>query len=144
MADIFHCFTVDGSPSSVFEGISTSKGLDKWWTKNSRDDPAMGGTYELDFGPGYIWSAVVTKYIADREFELTLTDAHADWLDTKVGFSLTERSGHTVEVNFYHTGWPENNEHYRISSYCWAMYLRILKRYVEFGEEIPYENRLSV
>ena len=36
------------------------------------------------------------------------------------------------------------NDHYKISSYCWAMYLRILKRYVESGEEVPYENRLNV
>jgi hypothetical protein len=31
-----------------------------------------------------------------------------------------------------------------ISTYCWAMYLRILKRWLEFGEQVPYEKRLSV
>jgi len=49
-----------------------------------------------------------------------------------------------TEVSFYHVGWKENNEHYKISCYCWAMYLRILKRYIEFGEEVAYEKRLSV
>ncbi len=48
------------------------------------------------------------------------------------------------EVSFYHMGWPENNEHFRISCYCWAMYLRILKRYIEYGEKVPYKSRLSV
>jgi hypothetical protein len=47
-------------------------------------------------------------------------------------------------VNFYHTGWPQKNEHYKISSYCWAMYLRILKRHLEYGESVPYEKRLQV
>ena len=28
MADIFHTFTIKASPVKVFEGISTSKGLD--------------------------------------------------------------------------------------------------------------------
>ena len=35
-------------------------------------------------------------------------------------------------------------EHFRISSYCWAMYLRVLKRGVEFGEAVPYKDRLNV
>ncbi|MCH8956850.1 SRPBCC domain-containing protein, partial [candidate division KSB1 bacterium] len=38
----------------------------------------------------------------------------------------------------------EANEHYRVSCYCWAMYLRLLKRYVEHGETVPYEDRLDV
>ena len=35
-------------------------------------------------------------------------------------------------------------EHYRISNCCWAMYLRILRRYLEYGETVSYEDRLDV
>lgn len=49
-----------------------------------------------------------------------------------------------AEVLFYHTGWKEANAHYRISAFCWAMYLRLLKRYVESGERVRYEERLDV
>ena len=35
------------------------------------------------------------------------------------------------------------NEHWRISCYCWAMYLRLIRRYLEYGETIPYESRLD-
>ena len=41
-------------------------------------------------------------------------------------------------------GWPTPHEHCRISSFCWAMYLRILKRHLEFGENVPYVQRLDV
>jgi hypothetical protein len=34
-------------------------------------------------------------------------------------------------------------ERYRISSNCWAMYLRILRRSLEHGESVPYEKRLD-
>jgi len=44
----------------------------------------------------------------------------------------------------FHTGWPEDNKHWRISCYCWAMYLRLLRRYLEYGEIVPYERRLEV
>ena len=143
MASIFHSFPIQTSPDKVFEAISRSRGLDSWWTKRSEAEPELEGNYSLDFGPQYIWQAVVTKYIESTTFELQFWDADADWKGTKVGFSLIPKNGNT-EVNFYHTGWLENNEHYRISSFCWAMYLRILKRYIEFGEQIPYEIRLNV
>jgi uncharacterized protein YndB with AHSA1/START domain len=30
-----------------------------------------------------------------------------------------------------------------VSCYCWAMYLRVLRRYLEHGERVPYEGRLD-
>jgi len=138
-------FTINASADRVFRAISTENGLDNWWTKTSQANPKLDATYTLDFGPGYIWKAAVTKFEENKAFELQMTDAHSDWLKTKVGLILNEEQGKNItEVNFYHTGWPENNEHYRISCYCWAMYLRILKRFIEFGEQISYEKRLSV
>jgi Activator of Hsp90 ATPase homolog 1-like protein len=110
MADIFHNFPIEAPTDKVFEAISHSDGLDKWWTKHSAVNINPGGMYTLDFGPGYIWKAVVSEYVKEKVFELKMTEAVAD----------------------------------KISSYCWAMYLRILKRYVEFGEEVPYEKRLQV
>ena len=143
MADIFHTFIINAPANKVFEGITTSEGLDNWWTKSSQENRIPGGIYNLYFGEQYNWRAIVTKYVLNKVFELQIIDAMPDWLDTKVGFVLTEKDNIT-EINFYHTGWPQRNEHYKISSYCWAMYLRILKRYIEFGEQVIYEDRLNV
>jgi hypothetical protein len=44
----------------------------------------------------------------------------------------------------HHTGWPDAGEHYRTSSHCRALYLRILRRFVEHGETVPYADRLNV
>jgi hypothetical protein len=56
---------------------------------------------------------------------------------------LDEKDGVT-QGRFQHTGWPEANEHYSVLCYCWAMLLRLLKRYVEHGESTLYEDRLDV
>lgn len=145
MAEILHQFPIKAPADKVFAGIATPAGLDQWWTKTSSGKPVTGETYQLFFGDGYDWRAVVTKCIPNQEFELQMTDADADWRGAKIGFVLqpTNAKGNTV-VEFYHTGWQEKNDHYRISSFCWAMYLRILKRYLEFGEEVLYEKRLAV
>jgi uncharacterized protein YndB with AHSA1/START domain len=142
MADIYHTFPIHAPIEKVFRGISTSDGLDRWWTKASLGAPQLNSVYKLSFGPGYDWTARVSKFGENKTFELTMTESDKDWRSSKVGFELSQKNGGT-EVQFYHTGWPQANEHYKISCYCWAMYLRILKRFLEFGELVPYEKRLD-
>jgi hypothetical protein len=114
----------------------------QWWTKRASGEAREGAEYELWFGPQYDWRAKVTKCIPGSFFELEITRADPDWLGTRVGFRLEEKNGNT-NAHFYHTGWRTGNDHWRISCYCWAMYLRILRRYVELGEFVPYEKRLD-
>lgn len=143
MADILHYFIVHAPAKKVFTSLSTAEGLDTWWTQKSSGIPALGREFKLWFGPSHHWRAVVTQCVSDKFFELEMTQADADWQGTKVGFHLEEQAGET-RVRFHHTGWPTVNDHYQISSYCWAMYLRVLKRYIEHGERVPYTDRLDV
>lgn len=142
MADIFHDFPIAATSQQVFQAVSTPQGLDAWWTKRSKGEAAKEREYELWFGPQHDWRAVVSRCDPGREFEFTMTRSDRDWQGTRVGFALEEKDGFT-QVRFHHRGWPEGNEHYRVSSFCWAMYLRLLKRYVEQGDIVPYEDRLD-
>lgn len=143
MADILHDFPIKATPHGVFIAVTTPEGLDTWWTKRSSGEPKEGAEYALWFGPEYDWRARVVRSVPDSEFELEMVGADEDWQGTRVGFRLEPRAGATW-VRFHHTGWPAANEHYRISSLCWAMYLRILRRSLEHGESVPYEDRLDV
>jgi len=140
MADILHDFAIAAPPARVFEAISSPAGLDAWWSKSSSGSPATGSVYELGFGEGFQWLAVVRTVTPERELEWEITEADADWTGTRVGFRL-EGDTERTRVRFRHTGWMRANDHYRGSSYCWALYLRLLKRYVERGEVVPYEAR---
>jgi uncharacterized protein YndB with AHSA1/START domain len=140
MPDIFHSFRIYGPADRIFEGISTPAGLDVWWTKTSA---VNGAEYDLGFGPGFNWRATVTRSVPSAEFELELTASDADWKGTRVGFEIVPLEKFN-EVRFHHTGWQRDTDHYRGSNYCWAMYLRLLKRYVEHGEVVPFEKRLDV
>ncbi|HSR51053.1 MAG TPA: SRPBCC domain-containing protein [Acidobacteriota bacterium] len=143
MPDIYHDFLIQAPPSKVFQSISTPAGLDRWWTQDSQGSPEKGSEYKLDFGPEYRWRAEVSQCVADKRFELHLTDAHKDWQGTRVGFELEAQGDGATQVRFHHLGWPEANDHYRRSCYCWAMYLRLLKGWIESGEAVPYAERLN-
>jgi uncharacterized protein YndB with AHSA1/START domain len=142
MYNIYHNFSINASPDSVYKVISTPQGLDKWWSKNSSGNPGLREIFQLDFGPDYNWQTKISIYKPDSEIEYEFVNAQNDWLGTRVSFFLEKRNGST-QVYFKHTGWTEANEHYKISCYCWAMYLRLIKRYIEYGEFVKYEDRLE-
>jgi len=143
MADILQDFPINASRARVFEMFTTPRGLDAWWTLKSAGEPVEGSEYSLFFGPEYDWRAQVTKCVPDVEFELVMTRADADWTGSRVGVTLESR-GDSTRVAFRHVGWPDANAHYRTSCHCWALYLRVLRRYLEFGESVPYHERLDV
>jgi len=143
MADIFHDFPIQAPLELVFRAVSTPEGLDTWWTRRSAGSPHEGAEYELGFGPDYEWRARVSRLVPESEIELEMVRADGDWLGTRVGLRLEPGDGVTW-VRFHHTGWPSVNEHYRITCHCWAMYLRVLRRSLEHGEAVPYEDRLKV
>lgn len=144
MPDIFHNFPITAPIQKVFERISTPQGLDTWWTSRSSGTPAPGFEYTLWFGPEYDWRAIVSACIRDEKFELKMTQADNDWIDTRVGFILEKEDDNNTAVRFYHTGWPAMNDHYKTSAFCWAMYLRLLKRFLEHKELVAYDDRLFV
>ena len=143
MVDILQDFAIQAAQSRVFRAVSTPAGLDAWWTKRAAGEARQGAEYELWFGPEYDWRAKVTRAVRDCEFVLQMTRSDPDWNGTLISFVLEPRQGGT-HIRFQHTGWPHANVHFRTSSYCWAMYLRILKRNLEYGEVVAYDRRLDV
>jgi len=147
MPDIYHQFPVFGPADKVFDAVATPEGLDAWWSLTSKGEPAPGNIYELFFGEGYDWRARVTECVPNELFELEIYDSMPDWEGSRVRFELgpfgSDPDKAATEVRFSHTGWPEGNDHYRISSFCWAMYLRLMKKWVEDGTVVEYAKRLD-
>ena len=143
MFDILQDLPIKAPAERVFTAVSTPDGLAQWWALSATGVPAPGADIDLSFGPAYNWSARVTSYRPSTAFELEMTRADADWTGTRVRIDLEPRGPHTW-LRFRHSGWPDENEHYRISGHCWAMSLRVLRRGKEHVEVVPYQDRLDV
>ncbi|HEX4936533.1 MAG TPA: SRPBCC domain-containing protein [Gemmatimonadaceae bacterium] len=139
MPTILHDLPIRAPAARVFDAIAHP---DSWWTLRSAGVPALGARYALSFGPEYEWGAVVSACEPGALFEWEMVEAMADWVGTRVRFALHEVDGVTT-LRFAHAGWGEASEHFRVSAYCWAMYLRLLRRFVESGEVVPYDRRLD-
>ncbi len=143
MPDIFHDLTIRAPGSDVFRMVATAEGLDQWWTTRCSGAPVSGAEYSLYFDPKHDWKAVVNNCSSETLFELRMTDAGYDWTGTIVRFELLEHSGST-RLRFSHLGWSEVTDHFRVTSYCWASYLRLLKRAIELGEVCPPDRRYDL
>lgn len=142
MPDILHELIVSAPPQRVFEMFTTAEGLSKWWTKRALGNVSPDEPVRLFFGAVYDWQARITRFTPPVSFELEITEAHPDWVGTLVGCELSP-TGEKTRIRFHHLGWREPNEHWRVSCFCWAMYLRLLKRHLEHGETVEYEKRLD-
>lgn len=87
MPDILCDVPVPAPVSSMFEAISTPAGLDAWWTKSSKGEPAVSSEYTLGFGPEYDWRAEVTQCEPGVRSELEMRRADIDWTTSRAGAS---------------------------------------------------------
>ncbi|SFZ93882.1 Uncharacterized conserved protein YndB, AHSA1/START domain [Flaviramulus basaltis] len=138
--NIYHNFQIKTAPKEVFNAISQPKHLDNWWTLKSSGKPELNSEYNLNFTDTYNWFCKVSKVKENESFYLKMTDSDKDWNPTTFGFDL-EPNINGAMVKFSHINWPENNDHFKHSSFCWAMLLSGLKNYLEKSIVIPFKDR---
>ncbi|KIC61391.1 SRPBCC family protein [Chryseobacterium taiwanense] len=137
---ILHDLKVGATIENTFRMVSVPEFLNEWWTHYSQGKPELGSEYVFEFSEEYKWKGKVTKLNPPFEIEYLMTEADQDWTGTRVGFILKETQNGT-KLSFYHNDWKLTNEHFKQTSFCWAMYLRILRKFVEEGFHIPYSER---
>ncbi len=140
--DIEHELLIPAPIERVWACFATADGLNAWWPDSATADPKPGGRYTFGFDEAHQWAGVTRVFepSAAIEWEMTETAPMSDWLGTRVGARLVAE-GDSTRLHFYHRGWSGPTQHMRISSFCWATYLRLLGRYCMTGEIVPYNRR---
>ena len=138
--NIYHNLLIKASPKQVFDAVSQPEHLNNWWSLKSSGKPELYSEYNLNFTDKYNWYCKVSKVKVNASFHLKMTESDEDWMPTTFGFELEPKDIGTY-LRFSHQNWPENNDHFKHSSFCWALLLNGLKKYLEKGVVIPFESR---
>jgi len=138
--NIYHDVFIQSNPSKVFDAISEAEHLVNWWPLKCSGNCGIGETYNFFFTKEYDWLAKIKDLKLNEYIEFEMTRSDSDWAATYFRFDL-KIEGNGTMLEFSHCNWPENNHHYRRSSYCWAILLKGLKDYVEQGKIVPFEKR---
>lgn len=137
---IYHNLLIKAPAEKVFDAVTLPGHLNNWWPLKSSGVPELGSAYNFNFTDQYDWYGKVSEVTKNQSFFIKMTESGDDWKPTTFGFVLEQKENGTY-LRFSHTGWPEDNDHLKHSSFCWAMLLNGLKNYVEKGIVIPFEER---
>jgi len=137
---IYFNFIINSDKFSVYKAVSEPGHLENWWPLKCSGIPRVGEEFNFNFTDKYDWYAEVTSCKQWDHIHYKMTKSDDDWNPTTFGFKLKEKDNGTC-LNFFHTDWPELNNHFKHSSFCWAMLLNGLKSYLEKGAIIPFEKR---
>lgn len=137
---IYHDLIIKSSLTKVFESVTEPAHLINWWPFKCNGESEVGGVYSFYFSPEYDWFGQVIEYSHNKAFHIKMTKSDSDWNSTTFRFDI-EQVNENVQLKFSHVGWPECNNYFRRSSYCWAILLNSLKNYIEKGIVVPFEER---
>lgn len=137
---IYHNFLIKSSAERVFKAFSEAKHLVNWWPQKCSGEVELGAVYRLFFTEEYDWLAKLIRNEPHKALYFKMLKSDEDWDPTTFGIDLEESEKGTY-VSFFHKGWLSQNDHFKHSSFSWALLLNGLKNYVEQGLIIPFENR---
>ncbi|PZD76548.1 SRPBCC domain-containing protein [Mesonia sp. K7] len=130
MESIEHINHINAPMSSVYDTLTTEKGLSQIWTKKLKVRPEIGFVNEFDFDEGYLTKFKVLELVENNKIVWECVASDREWVGTKVSFELTERE-HKTTVKLKHYDWRTRTDFYRWCNYNWAMFLYRLKHYCE-------------
>ncbi|WP_299120174.1 SRPBCC domain-containing protein [uncultured Winogradskyella sp.] len=137
---IYFNFIIKSDKESVYKAVSEPEHLVNWWPLKCSGTPQVGKEYNFNFTDEYDWYAEVKSCKQWDHIHYKMTKSDDDWNPTTFGFNLKQKDK-GICLNFFHKDWPECNNHFKHSSFCWAMLLKGLKDYLEKGIIIPFEER---
>jgi uncharacterized protein YndB with AHSA1/START domain len=138
---LIHAVHAEADPGTVYEAITTSKGLASFWTPDSQADPVVGSTARF----GFEAAPVPIEFRIDdldheRRAAWTCLGPWPYWEATTVAWELSPGpEGKGTHVLFRHDGWADDYADAEFGSvnFTWGMVIGALKAYTETGEPKP-------
>lgn len=134
---ICHRLLIAVPVETVYEAITTQKGLAGWWTPDTIAKPEVGSILRFGFGPDYFKEMRVTELKPYSLVKWRCLKAFDDWIGTTLTFELEAHKNGCVLL-FHHDGWAAYTPDFASCSFDWALFFRSLKSLCETGKGFPY------
>jgi uncharacterized protein YndB with AHSA1/START domain len=137
-----HEATIQATPQTISEAISTQRGLAGFWTVASDAQPAVGSIARFGFpgAPGAL-KMRIDALDPGRRVAWTCLGDFPEWAGTTVSWELTPLpDGAGTTVLFRHGGWADQVSAEAMASvnYTWGQVVARLKGYSETDTPQPY------
>jgi uncharacterized protein YndB with AHSA1/START domain len=135
---IIHALVIHASKQTVYEAITTQKGLSSWWTTDVKARAQEQSTIEFRFHDPFHPDMKITKLREAEKVEWECVAGADEWIGSTFVFELTKQDGDT-QLKFVQKYEKKiTDEAYGIYNFNWGYYLQSLKDFCESGSGKPY------
>lgn len=138
--NIEHKLSIKASASSIYNALSTEKGISGWWAKKAEVATEVGGTSLLSFNKqGTIVEMSFQTILLEPNKKVVwkcIENANPAWLNTEIISEITAH-GDVCEVNFTHAGFDskwKDQEAFTMTKATWSHFMDSLRSFCEKGE----------
>ncbi len=120
----------------VFQSLSNSKKLTKWFLSKAKLVPEKGGSYSFDWLGGYHMIGKVKQFDPNKAISFSWTDKlkSGQTANTTASFKVAKKGKGTL-LRLQHTGFKDP-EHYADCSSRWGYYLTNLKSVLDHNTDL--------
>jgi uncharacterized protein YndB with AHSA1/START domain len=141
MATILLRVPVDVEPKSVYEAITTSEGVNGWWSNHTQGPEGVGSTMKVAFPDAPMtFDFEVTEEVPGERVAWRCLAGPPEWIGTNISFDVQHDAEGNASVLFSHDGWATTEESFPFIAYSWAQILPRLKTLTETGRADPFFN----
>lgn len=139
LKSIWHRLLINAPAETVYEALTTQKGLAGWWTPDTVAEPQIGTMLKFTFMPDYTKEMRVDALKPYSLVKWTCLKAFEDWIGTTLSFELQPHAKGTVLL-FHHDGWAAYTPEFASCTHDWGLFFRSLKLLCETGKGKPYPD----
>ncbi len=136
MAAIKHLFHIAASREKVFDAITHTDQLARWWTIQTSGDSKPGGIIQFRFGE-FGNDMKVTEMKKNELLKWECVAGPEDWIGTIIQFQLDDNDGKT-RIRFEHDNWKATDDFYASCSFSWGRYMESLRQLCQTGKGQAY------
>lgn len=140
MKKIEHELTIHSDLPTVYQALTTRKGLESWHSSHVEGNFDVNGQFIIchEKNPSFSWKVV--NLDPDHRVEWECIKGPGDAPGTHVWFNLKEGDDGKVLVECIHYGWEDTNGNFKKCNTLWGMLMYNLKQFVETGKPGPTFN----
>jgi uncharacterized protein YndB with AHSA1/START domain len=132
METIAHQVWINAGKEKVYDAVTTTEWLSKWWIVDCIAKPEIGFLNIFKMG-GHVHNKMLIIDLKPNEYvEWECINDNGIWTGTHLIFGIIEKNGVSI-LNFKHSNWESQTEFFTICNFHWARHLLMLKVFCETG-----------
>lgn len=132
---IYHRLIIQANTQTIYEAITTKKGLSSWWIKDCEIKNEVGEVNTFRFEGHPPTEMKLKKQKENKYVSWKCIAGDKEWIGTKLTFSIKESENGCV-LKFKHLKWKKQSAFFATCNFHWARHFIMLQNYCETGKSV--------